>query len=132
MTATHAVLVALGAAVGAPLRLLTDTAVTTTLRRRSARRGRAVPAFPAGTLAVNLSACLLLGAVVGAGTSNGWAALLGTGLAGALSTYSTFGFELAQLLREGRSATAGSALVVSVIAGPLAAAAGLLFGQLLR
>jgi CrcB protein len=69
-------LVALGAAVGAPIRLVCGRLLD----------GR----LPWGTLAVNLVGSLLLGALGGAGVSAPAMALLGTGFCGGLSTYSSF------------------------------------------
>lgn len=131
MTTWHGLLVAAGAAVGAPLRLLTDTAVTRAGARRAARLGRPLVG-PLGTLTVNLAACLLLGAVDGASAGPGWSAVLGAGLAGTLSTYSTFGYEVVRLVGGGRARTGVATLVVSVLAGPLAAALGLLAGSAVR
>lgn len=79
-----ALLVALGAAVGAPLRYL----VNHWLR---ARWG-ATPA--AGTLAVNVLGSLVLGLVAGAGVDGSRMALVGTGFCGALTTFSTLALEL--------------------------------------
>lgn len=129
MTGAHALLVAAGAAVGAPLRLVTDTVVTSVAAGRAADRGRTGPSFPLGTLAVNVLACVVLGAVVGAGPGPRWTALLGTGLAGTLSTYSTFGYEVVRLVSGGRRRAGVRAVLVSLVAGPLAAALGLLAGH---
>ncbi len=84
-------LVALGAAVGAPLRYLVDRAV-------QARLGSALPW---GTLTVNIVGSLVLGALVGGAVPGSLLALLGTGLCGALTTYSTFGYETVRLFEEG-------------------------------
>lgn len=129
MTGAQALLVAAGAAVGAPLRLLTDTAVTEVVVARAAARGRASGVFPLGTLVVNVAACVLLGAVVGAAPGPGWTALLGTGLAGTLSTYSTFGYEIVRLLSGGHRRTGLATALVSLVAGPLAGSLGLLAGH---
>ena len=100
--------VALGAAVGAPARYLTDRA----LQRRVPMR------LPLGTLVVNLVACFVLGAVVGASNlSPAVAALVGTGFCGALSTWSTFAFEIVGLARASERALAGLYLVLSLVAG---------------
>jgi CrcB protein len=104
-------LVVLGAAVGAPLRYLVDRAVQ--LRHDSE--------FPWGTCAVNVVACLVLGIVAGAvvagAAGSGTEALLGTGLCGALSTYSTFSFETLRLAETGNRTLAVMNVVVSVGAG---------------
>ena len=129
MTGTRALLVAAGAAVGAPLRLLTDTAVTAALTRRATAHGRPAGTFPLGTLLVNVVACLLLGGVLGAGVGPGWTALLGTGLAATLSTYSTFGYEVVRLLGGAHRRVGVATVLVSLVAGPLAAGIGLLAGS---
>ena len=70
-----ALLVALGAAVGAPLRYLVDRFVQ--------RRHDSV--FPWGTLAVNVAGSFLLGLL--AASINGiWLTFLGTGFCGGLTT----------------------------------------------
>ena len=109
-------LVGLGAAVGAPLRYLAD----------SAARSRFDPAFPWSTFAVNIAGSLLLGALTAATAvlPAGIAALLGPGFCGALTTYSTFGHELVTLAERRAGRTAVGYLLGSVLAGVLAAAAG--------
>nr|AYC79622.1 fluoride efflux transporter CrcB [uncultured bacterium] len=107
--------VALGAAVGAPARYLTDRA----LQRRLGSR------LPVGTLAVNLVASLVLGLLVGAsGVTVGAFAFVGTGFCGALSTWSTFGFEVVGLARLRARAVAATYLVVSLVGGIGLAALG--------
>lgn len=86
-----ALLIALGAAVGAPVRFLVDLE----LKRRWGA------AFPWGTLLVNTVGSLTLGALMALPLPPGAAALLGTGLCGALTTYSTFAYETVQLTRAG-------------------------------
>lgn len=87
-------LVMVGAAVGAPLRYLTDRAV----------RSRHGTEFPWGTLTVNVVASLVLGLLTGAvlagAASHNLHALLGTGFCGALSTYSTFSYESMRLVEQ--------------------------------
>jgi CrcB protein len=106
-------LVMVGAAVGAPARYVVDRAV----------QSRLGSLLPWGTFVVNLAGCLVLGFLTAAGTHAGPAllALLGTGLCGALTTYSTFGYETVQLLRSGARRYAVVNVVMSV-AGGLAAA----------
>ncbi|HWB36034.1 MAG TPA: fluoride efflux transporter CrcB [Rugosimonospora sp.] len=109
-------LVALGAAVGAPLRYLTDRAV----------QARHDSVFPWGTFVVNMVGCLVLGFLTAASThaSSAVLALLGTGWCGALTTYSTFGYETVQLARSGARAYALLNALLSVACGLLAALVG--------
>jgi CrcB protein len=104
-------LVALGAGIGAPMRYLTDRAVQT----------RHDSLFPWGTFSVNIAGSLLLGALAGgtaAGAVPGSAlALLGTGLCGALTTYSTFGYETLRLAEDGARFYAALNATVSIVAG---------------
>lgn len=110
------VLVFLGAAIGAPLRYLTDRAV----------QSRHDSVFPWGTLTANLVGCLVLGGLLGAGAAvPGWlGALLGVGLCGSLTTYSTFSYETVRLAEEGAHFYAAMNLVVSLVVGLGAAALG--------
>jgi CrcB protein len=112
-------LVALGAAVGAPLRYLVDRAVQT----------RHESAFPWGTLGVNILGSLVLGVLTGLPAASAVSALLGTGFCGALTTYSTFSYETMRLARSGLRLHALANVVISVLAGLGAAYIGILFGQ---
>ncbi|GGV22282.1 fluoride efflux transporter CrcB [Streptomyces spectabilis] len=111
-------LVLTGAAVGAPLRYLTDRAV----------QGRHDSAFPWGTFTVNVVGCLILGVVTGAVTygaaSDSVQLLVGTGLCGALTTYSTFSYETLRLAETGTRFLAAASAVASVVAGLGAAVTG--------
>jgi fluoride exporter len=106
-------LVALGAAVGAPVRYVVDRAL-------AARLGTG---FPYGTLAVNVAGSFALGLLVGAAAGQHAMALAGTGFCGALTTYSTFSWEAVRLAAAGRRARAAGYVAASVGLG-LAAAAG--------
>lgn len=114
-------LVAVGAMAGAPLRYLTDRAL-------KARYGSA---FPWGTLAVNIAGSLVLGLLAGAVPSQHVQLLLGTGLCGALTTYSTFSWETLDLARRGNGGYAVINAAVSVLAGLGAAFAGWELGSAL-
>jgi CrcB protein len=114
-------LVALGAAVGAPLRYLTDRAV-------QARHGSA---FPWGTVTVNIVGSLVLGLLTGLPAAHAVSALLGTGFCGALTTYSTFSYETMRLARSGRRWQALANVVISLLAGLGAAYVGIALGQAL-
>jgi CrcB protein len=99
--------VAVGAAIGAPLRYLTDRAVQ--LRHDSV--------FPWGTFVVNAAGSLVLGALAGAAVSSGTYALLGTGLCGALTTYSTFSYETLRLAERGWKFLAAANVAASLLVG---------------
>ncbi|MDQ1040643.1 CrcB protein [Streptomyces sp. V3I8] len=111
-------LVIAGAMIGAPLRHLTDRAV----------RSRYGSAFPWGTFTVNVTGCLILGTLTGAAAAGAASShlqlLLGTGLCGALTTYSTFSYETLRLAESGARLHAGLNAVASVAAGLGAAFAG--------
>ncbi|MFK8906312.1 fluoride efflux transporter CrcB [Streptomyces sp. YS-3] len=103
--------VVLGAAVGAPLRFLTDLTVQ--------RKHDTV--FPWGTFTVNVMGCLVLGLLTGAVTAGAASShlrlFLGTGLCGTLTTYSTFSYETFRLVENGAKFYAVANVIVSVIAG---------------
>ncbi|WP_405686480.1 fluoride efflux transporter CrcB [Streptomyces sp. NBC_00057] len=107
-----------GAAVGAPLRYLTDRAV----------QSRHDTVFPWGTFAVNVTGSLILGLLTGAvaagAASSHLQLLLGTGLCGALTTYSTFSYETLRLAEDGAKFYAAANVVASVVAGLGAVFAG--------
>jgi fluoride exporter len=94
-------LVLAGGAVGSALRYLTDLFV----------QSRHDSVFPWGTFTVNAVGSLILGATAGAVSTAGgpgWLlTLVGTGFCGALTTFSTFGFETVRLVEEGSLLEAG-------------------------
>lgn len=109
-------LIALGAALGAPARYLADRGVQA---RHDSR-------FPWGTLTVNVIASMLLGVIAGAGSrwQPGVADVLGTGFCGALSTFSSFSYETLRLARDGARFEAVANVAVSLVAGIGAVAVG--------
>ncbi|AJC56029.1 MULTISPECIES: fluoride efflux transporter CrcB [Streptomyces] len=112
-------LVVAGAMVGAPLRFLTDRFV----------QARHDTVFPWGTWTVNAVGSLILGLLTGA-VATGAAGphaqlLLGTGLCGALTTYSTFSYETLRLVTDGARRYAALNIVLSLAAGLTAAGAGM-------
>ncbi|MFE6049770.1 fluoride efflux transporter CrcB [Kitasatospora sp. NPDC056446] len=111
-------LVVVGAVVGAPLRYLTDRAV----------QSRHDSVFPWGTFTVNVVGCLILGTVTGAVTAGAASSqvqlLLGTGLCGALTTYSTFSYETLRLAETGAGRYALANVAGSLAAGLAAVYAG--------
>jgi CrcB protein len=110
-------LVLAGAMVGAPLRYLTDRAVQARLDSHGA-------VFPWGTLTVNITGSFILGLLTGAASSADVRLLLGTGLCGALTTYSTFSYETLRLAEQGARFFVAANVVVSVVAGLGAAFTG--------
>jgi fluoride exporter len=113
-----ALLVAAGAAVGAPLRYLVDF----WLRKHGWNE-------PWGTFAANLAASMLLGFVAGVSASGAVTALLGTGLCGALSTYSTFSYETMRLTEEGEPHRAIVNVLGSIVVCLAAGWAAFLLGR---
>ncbi|MEV6805598.1 fluoride efflux transporter CrcB [Streptomyces sp. NPDC051132] len=118
-------LVVAGAVVGAPLRYLTDRAV----------QARHDSLFPWGTFVVNVTGCLVLGLVTGGASAGAIGPdlrlVLGTGLCGALTTYSTFSYETLRLTEAGSGLYAAVNVVASVAAGLAAAFTGFSLAGLL-
>ncbi|RJL27268.1 fluoride efflux transporter FluC [Bailinhaonella thermotolerans] len=108
------VLVALGAAAGAPARYLIDLWV----------RSRRPSVFPWGTFAVNVGGSALAGALSAALLGEGGAALLVTGFCGALTTYSTLAHETVALARARAWAYAVLNMAATLAVGLGAAALG--------
>lgn len=105
------VLVLLGGALGAPSRYLLDLWV----------QSKHDAVLPWGTWTVNVLGSLLLG-VVAAATSHADApawllSLVGTGVCGALTTFSTFAYESVALIQRGRLGLAAAYVAISVAAG---------------
>ncbi len=114
---TTAMLVALGAGLGAVLRLLTSHWV------------RGIGGTPtAGTLVVNVAGSFLLGVLLGAGVSSSWLAGAGVGFCGALTTFSTFALEVWDAMSDERPVHAIANVVLSLALGVGAAAAGYALG----
>lgn len=113
-------LVAVGGALGASLRYLLD---------RTVQRAHDL-AFPWGTLTVNVLGSLVLGLLTGLtmwGTGSEAARMLvGVGLCGSLTTFSTFGYETIRLCTERARLLAVVNVLGTVLAGLAAAIAGLL------
>jgi CrcB protein len=108
-------LIAIGAAVGAPLRYLTDRFV----------QARHDSVFPWGTFSVNVAGSFVLGMLVALPADPALAALAGVGFCGALTTYSTFSFETLRLAQRGARLAALANVAGSLAAGLAAAYAGL-------
>ncbi|MGW4379178.1 fluoride efflux transporter FluC [Kitasatospora sp. NPDC004531] len=100
-----------GGLAGGPTRYLTGVAV----------KSRVHTPFPFGTLTVNGFACLLLGFLSEAAFRGALGPhavlLLATGFCGALSTLSTFSYEVFTLTSIRRTAVAGIYLTVTFVLG---------------
>ena len=111
-------------ALGAVLRFAVDHTV-----QRRAHSG-----FPLGTLVVNVTGAFVLGILVGSADHNGlstaWATVLGTGLIGAYTTFSTFTFDTVRLLENGEWGACVTNVLGSFCAGLFAAGLGLALGAL--
>ncbi len=120
-----ALMVGLGAAVGAPSRYLLDRWV-------QARHGSGLPV---GTLVINLLGSavlgLLLGLAAGGALPSEALAAAGTGWCGAFTTYSTFSFEAVQLARAERWGWATGYVAASIVGGLALAWAGVELGSAL-
>lgn len=120
-----ALLTALAGGLGAAARFLVDTLV--------ARHNRL--AFPLGTTVVNVTSCFLLGVLTGLAIAHSaqaeLTAVLGVGLLGGYSTFSTASLEGVRLLREGRPWTALSHTGGMLTASLAASALGLLLSAAL-
>ncbi|MBJ7357160.1 fluoride efflux transporter CrcB [Nocardioides sp.] len=114
--------VCLGAALGAPGRYLVDRAV----------QARHDSVMPWGTMLVNVVGSFALGVLTGLSTSHevpdAVSLTLGMGLCGALTTYSTFGYEMFRLLEDGARRSAVLNAGISLVAGVGFAALGYALG----
>jgi CrcB protein len=119
VAAVTVLMVLLGGAVGAPVRYLTDL----TVQRLHGT------VFPWGTWTVNVVGSLMLGVVAGSSAPAWLSTLLGTGFCGALTTFSTFGFETVRLLEDDDRAQAVWNVVGSLAAGLVAVTLGWLLGS---
>jgi CrcB protein len=101
--------IALGAAIGAPARYLTDRAT----------QARHDSVFPWGTLTVNMVGSFILGCLAAISThlSPDLTATVGIGFCGALTTYSTFSYETFRLLENGARFYAVANVGVSLLGG---------------
>lgn len=107
------VLLGLAAAVGAAARFLVGRQLN--------------QAFPTGTLVVNLVASFVLGIVTAA--PDPLPAVVGIGMLGALSTWSTAAVEAATLARRGEGTMAAGYIGLTVTSGIVAAWLGLKLGS---
>nr|WP_209492411.1 fluoride efflux transporter CrcB [Halolamina salifodinae] len=111
-------LVGLGGAVGSTLRYAVGQALAD-----------ADAPFPASTLAVNTLGSFALGLLTFAGVGDGAMLLVGTGVCGAFTTFSSFSVETVQAWEDGdQGLAAGYALGTLVLAGVALGIAWVLVG----
>lgn len=84
--------------------------------------------WPLATLVINLLGCLLLGLLTGWQASHWVTVLLGTGVLGGFTTYSTFSHEVVMLADQRRFGAMLGYLGLSVLGGLLLAAGGFWLG----
>ena len=113
--------VLVGGGLGATLRFLVDGAVA----RRTGK------AFPYGTLVVNLSGAIVLGMLSGLALPHDVSLIVGTGVVGSYTTFSTWMLETQRLAEERQKRFAAANIVVSLVLGLSAAALGRWLGGLL-
>jgi len=116
----HLLLVMAGGAVGASARHLTGRATLSLFG----------PGFPYGTLAVNLIGGFAMGLLVGALArmsvpGENWRLLLGVGVLGGYTTFSSFSLDVVNMIQRGDLAIAALYITVSVIGSIAALFAGL-------
>ncbi|NRQ49276.1 fluoride efflux transporter CrcB [Aeromicrobium stalagmiti] len=105
--------VALGAAVGAPTRYLVDLFV----------QSRHSSSLPWGTITVNAIGSFVIGLIAGLAATSDVdqvvVALISTGFCGALTTFSTFSFETVRLIEQHHVPTAllnvGLSLILTIV-----------------
>ncbi|MEM0968679.1 MAG: fluoride efflux transporter CrcB [Verrucomicrobiota bacterium] len=89
--------------------------------------------FPWGIFSVNLAGCFLMGFLLSWWENRGGSAVAKqmwvTGFLGSLTTFSTFGWQVLDLLRSGRFTTGALYVLASVLLGVGAVALGWFLGQ---
>jgi CrcB protein len=122
----NVVLVFVGGGIGAAARYLVSGLV----------HRLAGPAFPYGTLAVNIFGCFAIGFLASMVEerfliNSSARTFLGIGVLGGFTTFSTFSFETLQLVRDANFLPALLNISLSVVGGLSAAWAGMALGRLI-
>ena len=117
------VLVASGGALGAWLRYMTTRGFATVF-------GPGASAFPWATLTANVLGCAAMGLLIGwlarhGGASEAWRLLLGVGVLGGFTTFSSFALEFAVFVERNQIGLAALYVAASLGAGFAALFAGL-------
>lgn len=115
--------VALGSALGAPVRYLLDRLI----------QGRHDRVQPWGTWTINITGSFVLGLLAGAATSldldSVVLAAAGTGFLGSYTTFSTFSWETLRLVEDRAYLGAAVNVALSLIVGLAAVTAGIAIGM---
>ncbi|MFZ7088451.1 fluoride efflux transporter CrcB [Curtobacterium sp. RRHDQ10] len=123
MSPLELALVAVGGGVGAALRFVLDGLVTARSRTR----------LPVGTIVINVTGSLVLGTLTGLGSvgvlPDGVVTVLGTGMMGGYTTFSTASVETVQLFRTGHPRLAVLNGLGMLVVSVGAAALGLQLGR---
>ena len=122
MSGLEFALLVIAGGLGAGARYLVDGLVM---------RGRK-DAFPLGILVVNVTGSFVLGLLTGLGAAvaPAWVSILGVGLLGGYTTFSTVSVETVLLAQRRRRDWAWANLLVTLAAAVVAAALGLMIGGL--
>ncbi len=125
MTPVIFILLSLAGGVGAALRLLVDGLLRTRIKLT----------YPLGTTVINVSGSFLLGVITALTLSRvlpeGWHLVLGAGLMGGYTTFSTASFETVRLIQEHRYGAALANSLGMLIGAIAAAVLGLWIGSTL-
>lgn len=116
-----------GAGLGGVLRYLMAPAV---------QRAAGDWVFPIGTFCVNMLGCLVIGFLAQLAEAKGlfqgeWRLFLFVGVLGGYTTFSSFGYETFQLLRDGQFLYAAANAILQVVLGLFFVWLGFLLGKLL-
>ena len=87
--------------------------------------------FPLATFTVNVLGSFALGLLAGSGASHELRLLVGTGVLGAFTTFSTWMWETERMVADGQRRGAVAGVAVSLLAGLGAVAAGVFCGGLI-
>jgi CrcB protein len=113
-----ALLICVAGGIGAALRLILDGLI----------RGQVRSSYPAATTVINLTGSLLLGLLTGLASHqmlpHQWQLIVGTGLLGGYTTFSTASFETVRLIEDRRYVAAALNGFGMLITGTAAAALG--------
>ncbi|MCM3696940.1 fluoride efflux transporter CrcB [Microbacterium oleivorans] len=125
MTPGLFLVLSLAGGVGAALRLVVDGAV----------KARVRTALPVGTLLINVAGSLVLGFVtelaLAGVVDDAWRLVIGTGLCGGFTTFSTASFETVRLVQERRYALGAANAIGMLVAAVAAGLLGIALGRLL-